>query len=115
MTEEDQKRLVELRDLARGNEDCFVPRENYVYRRHQEGATFAQIGRELSLTGTTVQKAYQRRLRKIEWAHRAIKSIIDADLKAREEWDLRVSHTNKATPVLQLLLPHINEIKELCK
>ena len=115
MTEDDIRVIGELERMARGDEDYFVPRENYVYRRRQEGAPFALIGRELGLTGTTIQKCYQRRLRKIEWAFKKIKAIKDAVLKAREEWDLRISHTNQATPVLKLLLPHINEIKELTK
>ena len=115
MTEEELERLNGLERMARGDEEYFVPRENYTYRRRQEGATFAQIGRELDVSGTTAKKYYQRRLRKIEWAFKTIKNIADADLKAREERDIRTSHSNKATPVLQLLLPHINQIKELTK
>lgn len=115
---DDNEQLNAIKEAVAGidNKDCFFEREVTVKRLLADGATWKQIALVLRCTTNTARNINNRRLKRIEHWKKEIKRIEDNYLDVKENWDLRVAYTNKgAGEVLKLLLPHINEIKELCK
>ncbi len=117
MTEEDQKRVADLQAIIDENPDCFTESENTAIRLHRDGATIKQMALIMRCSTTTARKYLQRRQRRIEKAQQVLNDIHEGYLNARENWDLRIAYTDKgsANKILKLLLPHINQIKELAK
>jgi DNA-binding CsgD family transcriptional regulator len=117
MTEEDQKRIVELQALIEGDPDYFTESENTAIRLQREGATVKQMALIMRCSTTTVRKYLQRRQRRIERAQQLLTAIKEGEANEKENQDLRTAYTDRgnAGAILKLLLPHINEIKELCK
>lgn len=117
MTEEDQKRVADLQAIIDGSPDCFTESENTAIRLHKDGATIKQMALIMRCSTTTIRKYLKRRQRRIEKAQQVLNAIHEGYLTARENWDLRVAYTDKgnANEIIKLLIPHINQIKELAK
>ena len=116
MTEEQEEHTERLREMAKGHTDYFTPTENYVMRRRSEKATFAQIGKEIDYTGANANRIHKVVLRKMKYAQATVDRMIETDLQVKKIHDFNVAYkTKNAGEMLKLLLPHINEIKELCK
>jgi hypothetical protein len=116
MTEEQEERICKLREMAKGHEDYFTPTENYVMRRRAEKATFVQIGKEIECTGSNASLIHKKVLRKMAYAQKTADGMVADDLHVRKLHDFNVAYkTKNASEIIKLLLPHINQIKELTK
>ena len=117
MTEEDQKRLADLQAIVAEDPKCFTENENTARRLLKEGATTKQMAVILRCNMATVRNYLKRRQRRIDRARQMITNIHESYANARENQDLRIAYTDKgnASEILKLLLPHINQIKELTK
>ena len=117
MTEDEEERLRMLRRKAQGDADCFIPQEGHIIRRRAEGASFREIGDEFDCTGSNIQRIYSRIQRKMKRAHELAELMVEADLKAKKNKDLRIAYAEppNIADMIKLLVPHINEIKELTK
>lgn len=116
MTEDQQERVAQLLEMAEGHSDYFTPTENYIVRRRLEKATLMQVGQELDCTGSNVQRIERTIKIKKKRAKEIADGIVAGAMYAKKHYDIAVANrTKNADEVLKLLLPHINEIKELCK
>jgi DNA-binding CsgD family transcriptional regulator len=117
MTEEDQKRLVDLQAVVDENPECFTESENTARRLQRDGATLKQTAVILRCGTATVRNYLKRRQRRIDRARQMITDIHESYANARENQDLRIAYTDRgnASEILKLLLPHITQIKELTK
>jgi DNA-binding CsgD family transcriptional regulator len=116
VTEDQEERVAQLREMAQGHTDYFTPTENYIVRRRAEKATLMQIGQELDCTGSNVQRIERNVKLKMKRAQEIADGIVAGALYAKKQYDITVAYrTKNASEMLKLLLPHINEIKELAK
>ena len=117
MTEDDQTRMGELQALIDGDPDYFTESENTAIRLHRDGATIKQMALIMRCSTTTARKYLQRRQRRIDRAMQLLANIKEGEANEKENLDLRTAYTDRggAGAMLKLLLPHINEIKELAK
>ena len=117
MTEDEEEHLRHLRRKAQGDADCFTPEEGRIIRMRAEGASFREIGEEFDCTGSNIQRIYTRIQRKKKRAHELAELMVEADLKAKRNKDLRIAYAEppNIADMIKLLLPHVNEIKELTK
>ena len=117
MTEDTEKRLAELQALVDGDPDHFTESENTAIRLQRDGATIKQMALIMRCSTTTARKYLQRRQRRIERAQQLLTAMKEGEANEKENLDLRTAYTDRgnAGAVLKLLLPHINEIRELCK
>ena len=80
---------------------CLTPRERIVRTMRATGASLDKIAKHIDRSKTTVAGILKRSERRL--------------LAAAEYIDKNTAHSKDAGRMLELLLPHINQIKELTK
>ena len=81
--------------------DWLTPRERIIRTMRATGATLDKIAKHLNLSKTTISHTLKRSKKRL--------------LRAAEYIDKNTAARQDAGDTLRLLLPHINQIKELTK
>ena len=93
----------------------YTPNEEIVVAMRAKGHTLAEIGKVLGVTGGRIGQVLQRIKRRKEHIDKHNARVSDQAMIDAYFNDNQIAHAKDWVVRFRHLLPHINEIKELCK